>query len=187
MINELSFGKRLVEKLSFLFNNPENSDLRFKVEDKLIYVHKLILQMNCNYFKQKFKENSRAMRESTANRKVENVEIVKEYSYDVYYAFLKYIYTNVIDIETQKAIELLVLADNYGENELKQKCLDIIKDGINIENVCTLYCTSIKYNLTELENKCFEFCANKMNKIVKTEAFHKMDEKSIKIVLEKLA
>ena len=71
----------------------------------------------------------------------------------------------VVDIETQKAIDLLVLANNYGENELKQKCLDIIKNGITIENVCTLYCTSIKYNLTELENKCFEFCANKMNKI----------------------
>ncbi len=82
-------------------------------------------------------------------------------------------------------IELLVLANNYGVNELKQKCVDIIGNGITIENVCTLYCTSIKFKLTELENKCFKFAANKMKAIFKTDAFRKMDENSLKIFLEK--
>jgi hypothetical protein len=180
-------SKRFIEKISNLFNNPEDSDIRFKFEEKVIYVHKCILKTSCDYFKSKFNENSRAMRESTDYQKVGNQIEVKEYSYDVYYAFLKYFYSNSVDIDIEKAIELLVLADNYGEKELKQKCFDIIKNGITIENVCTLYCTSIKHNLIHLESNCYEFCANNLNKICKTGAFDKMDENLLKRLLKRAA
>jgi RCC1 and BTB domain-containing protein len=79
------------------------------------------------------------MRESTENKTIEKVITITEYSYDVYYAFLKYLYTDSVDIEAEKATGLLVLANDYKEEDLKLKCVNIIKSNITIENVCLLY------------------------------------------------
>ncbi len=84
--------------------------------------------------------------------------------------------TDSIVIETERVMDLLILAIDYKEEELKQKCLDIITKSITMENVCNLYCYSIRKNLNELENRCFEFAFNKLKKVTKTEAFKRMNE-----------
>jgi hypothetical protein len=50
---------RLFQNMSKLFNNTKFHDLIFKIEDKLIYVQKCILETNCKYFE----ENSKKLRE----------------------------------------------------------------------------------------------------------------------------
>jgi RCC1 and BTB domain-containing protein len=129
----------------------------------------------------------RAIRESTENKMKDNVIDITEYSYEVFYAFLKYLYIDSIDIKPEKAMDLLVLANDYREEELKLKCVDIIKNNITIENICSLYCSSIKYNLPELEDFCFNFAATKMKQIVITEGFRQMDQKSVTKLMEKAA
>jgi phage pi2 protein 07 len=64
-------------------------------------------------------------------------------------------------------VDLLNLANNY-EEDLRKKCLDVFRNGISVENVCSLYYSSIKYNLIEFENRWFEFAKNKMNQIFKS-------------------
>jgi len=126
-----------------------------------------------------------ALKESTENNTEDNVIEITEYSYDVYYAFLKYIYTDFIDIKTEKALDLLVLANNHNEECLKKDCIQFIKSGLTVENVCYFYCDSIKYKFVELENICLEFAKNKMNEICKTEAFYKMDKTSMESLVGK--
>jgi hypothetical protein len=77
-------------------------------------------------------------------------------------------------------LDLLILANDYKEEKLKQKCLDIITKSITIENVCTLYCFSIRNKWNELENQCFEFAFNSLREVKKTEAFRRMDENTFK-------
>jgi RCC1 and BTB domain-containing protein len=178
--NEFKARNAILKIMLKIFNNPKYSDIKFEIENKLIYVQKCIIESNSKYFESKFTE--RAIREST-----DNVIVITEYSYDVYYAFLKYLYTDCIDIEIEKAMDLLVLGNDYKEEELKLKCVDIIKNDITIENVCTFYCASIKHNLSELEDFCFNFAVNKMNQIVRTEGFRQMDENSMKKFTERVA
>ncbi len=172
---QVFFGKMLK-----IFNNPKYSDLKFKIENKYIYVQKCIIEANCKYFESKFTENARAMRESTENKKRDNEIEITEYSYGVYYSFLKYIYTDYIDIEIESALDLLVLAIDYKEEELKFKCVDIIKHNITIENVCSLYCLSYRNNLKELKDLCFEFAFENLKQVKETDAFKQMDNKSEK-------
>jgi RCC1 and BTB domain-containing protein len=139
------------------------------------------------YFETKFTESTRAIRESTENKSKENVIEITEYSYDAYYAFLKYLYTDSIDINAEKTIDLLVLANDYKEEELKLKCVHIIKNNITLENICSLYCSSIEYNLSDLEDFCFNFAVTKMKQIVITEGFRQMDQKSMRKLMEKAA
>jgi RCC1 and BTB domain-containing protein len=179
-----STSEEEIEEMLKLFNNPLNSDLKFKIEDKHIFVNKLIIETNSKYFESKFKENTKASNESIENKVIKVIEIT-EYSYDVYYAFLKYIYTDCIDIKTEKAMDLLVLANNHNEECLKKDCIEFIKNALTVKNVCYLYCDSIKYKFVELENICLEFAKNKMKQIYKTEAFHKMDKTLMESLEEK--
>jgi RCC1 and BTB domain-containing protein len=171
-LNIFTFKAESHENISKSFNDPKYSDLKFKIEDKLIYVNKSVLQTNSKYFKSKWADKSKGT--------TEKVIEIKEYSYDVYYAFLEYLYTDSVDIFAEKALDLLILANDYKEEKLKQKCLDIITKSITIENVCTLYCFSIRNKWNELENQCFEFAFNSLREVKKTEAFRRMDENTFK-------
>jgi hypothetical protein len=170
----------LLKKLLKIFNNPKNFDLKFNTEDKHIYVHKCILKTNCKYFEKKFAENTRAIKESTENKNGNNEILITEYSYDVYYSSLKYLYSNSIDIETNEVIDLLVLANDYREEDLKLKCIDIIKNIITIENVCSLYYISYRKNIKELEDHCFDFAFDNLKEVKKSGTIDQMDEKSEK-------
>jgi RCC1 and BTB domain-containing protein len=126
------------------------------------------------------------MKEATESIIIANEIEIKEYSYDVYYAFLKYIYTDCVELTPEKAIDLLILANDYKEEELKLKCVEIIENNITIENVCFLYSASIKCNLSDFENLCFNFGVNRMNEISKTEGFSSMDGYSMKKFMRKV-
>lgn len=94
-----------------------------------------------------------------------------EFSHDVYKAFLKYLYTDEVDLPPEIALgrsenvskndtietfrgtsfvefstELLYLANAYFETQLKRKCVQMIKRGITVNNVAFLYKTAIEYN-----------------------------------------
>jgi hypothetical protein len=170
-------NNRLLDNITQSFNNPKYSDFKFRIEDKLIYVNKFVLKMNSNYFDSKLRICSRTEKISA---ELEGELEVKHYSYDVYYAFLKYLYTDYIDIETEKVIDLMILANNYKEEDLKEKCLDIIKNNITLENVCNFYCDSFREKINELEDYCFQFAFENLKEVKKTEAFRRMDENSLK-------
>ncbi len=112
---ETSTGNRLLTNISKLFNNPKYSYLKIKTEEKYIYVHKLILQTNSSYFVEDFEERIEAMGEVKEHGIIEPKIQIEDYSYDVYYAFLKYIYTECIDIENEKSMDSLILANNYKD------------------------------------------------------------------------
>lgn len=71
---------------------------------------------------------------------------MNDYSYNVYRAFLEYLYTDTVILSAEDAIGLLDLADAYCESHLKRLCERIIRNGIAVENVFMLYAAAIKYS-----------------------------------------
>ena len=97
----------IAQIVSNLFDNSEDSDFRFKFNDKYIFVHKLILKMRCEHFRTMFSENW---------DQIESNELeITQYSYSTYYAFIKFIYTNVIDVKPEDIFDLYDLANSYFE------------------------------------------------------------------------
>jgi RCC1 and BTB domain-containing protein len=105
------------------------------------------------------------------------------YLYPVCYSFLKYIYTNSIEIEIENAMELYDLANSYLQNQLKHKCIKIV-EKISTTNAFTLYSKAVYYNFQELENICLKFAAINVNNVCNTEAFKQMDPILYKRFLE---
>ncbi|CAG5128531.1 unnamed protein product [Candidula unifasciata] len=155
-------GSRIADAVANAFDNQETSDVRFVVEGKEIHVHKAILKMRCEHFRSMFQscwdEGSR-----------ESIEIT-QYPYTVYRAFLRYLYTDDVDLQPDEAIGLLDLSNSYCEELLKMKCEGIIRQGISVENVAMLYAAAIKFGAQQLEEFCFRF----------SEAFCKLDESVVK-------
>ncbi|XP_014229715.1 RCC1 and BTB domain-containing protein 1-like isoform X2 [Trichogramma pretiosum] len=128
----------IIESMRNAFNDETTSDLTIKVHGKPIYVHKAVLKIRCQYFRSMFQEHW-----SENNKDVIEHET---FSYDVYHSFLKFLYTNEVDLPPEHALELLDLANAYYEQQLKRRCIQMIKQGITVSNVAFLYSTAIEYN-----------------------------------------
>ncbi len=70
------------------------------------------------------------------------------YSHNIYYAFLKYLYSGFVDIDPEEAIDLLDLAISYCE-ELKQKFFSLIINELKVKNFCAIYSAAVKYESNE--------------------------------------
>ena len=144
----------------------------------MIHVHKAVLKIRCEHFRSMFATHW----EGDTNE----VEIL-QFSYNVYKAFLRYLYTDELDSNPEDAIGLLELANAYCESQLKLQCERIIKQGITVENAAMLYAAAIKYSAKELEDFCFRFSLNHLSEVVQTEAFLHLDEPTVKSFILKAA
>jgi hypothetical protein len=88
--------------------------------------------------------------ESWTKNHTNETEIIS-YSYSVYHAFIKYLYTNCIEIEFEEIFNLYNLANPYLVKEFIQKCIEILKNNVSIANFCNIYITAIKYNSEKLK------------------------------------
>ncbi|XP_065335272.1 RCC1 and BTB domain-containing protein 1-like isoform X2 [Cloeon dipterum] len=143
-----------------IIDDAESSDFAFLVEGKKIHVHKLILMMRCTVFKTMFQESNTASEHT-----------IEGHSYVAFYAFLKYFYTDEIDLPPDSALELLALAHFYHLPALQEKCGKFIKRGVTVENAAVIFEKAIQYEAKELEEYVFKFCVDHMTDVISSDAF----------------
>ncbi|XP_018048391.1 PREDICTED: RCC1 and BTB domain-containing protein 1-like isoform X1 [Atta colombica] len=170
-------GSDILECLKTAFNDSSTSDLKIEVEGQVIYVHKAILKIRSLHFKTMFQHNWKENNQSTIKP--------VQFSYVVYKAFLKYLYTDVIDLPIEKTSELLDLAEEYCESNLKQYCIHMIKQGITVSNVAHFYAIAVKCNLQELEKFCVKFAINHKS-VMTDDDFVELIQKMMKTFIMKV-
>jgi RCC1 and BTB domain-containing protein len=146
------FDKLSVEEsIHKSFDNQNHSDLKIIIDKKFIFVHKCILRIRCDYFNHLLDKKLEEIED--------NIEVLRidSYSYDVYYSFLKYLYTDFVDIKPEDAIDLYDLANSYFEEDLKQKCLALIKKNTTALNVYHFYSNAFRINARDLQEFCYAF------------------------------
>jgi len=156
------------QSLSVAFNDEKTCDLKILVEGKMIHVHKAVLKIRCDYFSRMF--------QSHWDEDEQKVIEINDYSYSVVFSFIRWLYTDHVELAPEDAIGLLDLATSYCEDGLKWHCQKLIKESINVENAALLYSASIMYNAVELQRFCFQFCQNHMTQIVQTDNFRLLDK-----------
>ncbi|CAK8672771.1 RCC1 and BTB domain-containing protein 1-like [Clavelina lepadiformis] len=156
------------QSVSSAFNDEATADLKISVDGKLINVHKALLKIRCDYFRRMF--------QSHWDESSQDVIEINGYSYPVVYSFLRWLYTDHVELPPEDAIGLLDLATSYCESGLKLQCQKQIKEGINEQNAAQLYAAAIKYQAEELQEFCFRFCLNHLTQIVQTESFQLLDK-----------
>ncbi|XP_037335563.2 RCC1 and BTB domain-containing protein 1 isoform X1 [Pungitius pungitius] len=167
----------VAEALRKEFDSPETADLKFSVDGKCIHVHKAVLKIRCEHFRSMFR--------SQWTEDQQDVIEIGQFSYPVYRSFLRFLYTDTVDLPPEDAIGLLDLATSYCENRLKRLCQQIIKRGINVDNAFTLLSAAIQYDAEDLEVFCFRFCVNHLTQVTQTGAFWQVDGAMLKEFISK--
>jgi len=122
--------------------NPEVGNMKFKV-------HKCVLVARCPHFKSLLL-TSGMIETRQANILLENVQASAASFRD----FLKYLYTDQVQLDEENAVELLLLADESGVQRLKDLAEEYLTNMINSETVCALHTlpiqTQVLHMLTDM-------------------------------------
>ena len=129
-----------------LFENAENSDITFNVQDVQIRAHKTILIARSVYFRNMF--DSRMNEAETGKIDVPDADP------SAFRGMLQYIYggaspKNLNDI----VIDLYALADKYGLKNLLEICESFLQENLDADNVVEVLLLADKYSLEELKSK----------------------------------
>ncbi|CAB3376988.1 Hypothetical predicted protein [Cloeon dipterum] len=134
------------ERIRNAFDNPDTADFAFIFEKRKIHVHRNLLTIGSDVFKNKFLGDWA----DSCHKE----HIVEDYSYDAFYAFLKYFYMDEVDFTPELALDVFALAHFYLVTDLIEKCKKILKLGLTVQNAAALF---EKANLLGAKDLC-EFC-----------------------------
>jgi len=181
------------ESIKNAFNDEETSDMKLLVDDKIIYVHRSMLKIRSKSFIKKLDEYQQLQSSPKRNNK-KKVEVkeevdtpsisIMEYSYDVIYAFVYWLYTDEVRLQdgvsvTDVILDLLQLADEFKEEGLQSHCYRLIKKHISVKNVSIFYAASIKHDAKELKQFCFDYIVKHIASIVDIESFQNLEKELI--------
>ena len=119
---------RLQKDFINMFESADFADVKFLVQGEKILAHKSVLASRSVYFKNMFQAD---MQESSSNQ----VE-VKDVSSTTFKAVLRFLYgENPKEEQFEPLAELVVAADKYGLDELKEICASFMGANLETENV----------------------------------------------------
>lgn len=145
----------LVGDIARLWSAEDTSDVTFEVGDKLIPAHKLILQARSSFFQKMF----------TIEMKERQSKIVKIEECDgvLFQTMLKYLYTDEPPTNLDEiAGSLLVVADRFLIEPLKQICAQSLLKNLNRDNLGENMLLAHKFSCLDLKRECFRFMFDKL-------------------------
>lgn len=166
-INQTSL--KMEEISDQLFNLQFLSDITFIVEEQPIYAHSLELMKRSSVFQEQF--------ESTFGTK--KIVPITDYGYEIFYQFIRFIYTDEYTISEDKLFEMLKLARAYNVIRLINDLYNSINDELNVvDNLLK------KFNFCVVEN--YEMALNSIKGEV-ADALHPVLQSYIFLKLHPLA
>lgn len=167
--------KTVPDAFQNLLNNQFLADLKFKFADgQIIYAHSLVLSIHSIELYQSFKIN--------ATRSAPQVIQVRNASHGTFLSFLKYLYTNILEIEQINVVEIVKLFIKYNIfNGLDRLFNAIIS---NDEIMCQLLEASINENWMDLQKSCLTLIARNYLKILNTKSFLEINGRTLTSILE---
>ena len=135
-----------------LFDNPDNYDVEFIIEEKRIKVSKCYLKSVSKFYDDKFSGDWKEKKEVT----------ISDYNYDAYYEYLRMLHMGEIRFNHQNITELISLVYSHGDEKFIKQCQTFISDDLN-ENTINKYHPLIKkHRIKKLYGKLAHLCIEKM-------------------------
>ncbi|CAL1546847.1 unnamed protein product [Lymnaea stagnalis] len=159
---------RMMKKL---VNNKDFSDIKFVIgpNKKHIFAHRCILSARCAVFKAMF-----------ADKPEKDVPLVlSDMSSDIFLAMLEFIYTNCVTLSLNTATDVLATSLEYGLDELRDLCVDFLKENISVSNACDIMQAAVTYNQNDLKEQAMTFVEENTAEILKTKSFLEISEDTL--------
>ncbi|KAK5582285.1 hypothetical protein RB653_003868 [Dictyostelium firmibasis] len=167
-----------VNNIGSLFNNPIYSDITFKLLDgSELHSHKNILSSRCQKFQAMFQND---MIESQSKE----IEIVN-YESAVFRKMVEYLYSDSLNEDNiEMILQLIIIADEYLLDTLKNYCELKLITEINSNNVAIFLLKSDIYNCKFLKKSSMEYILGNVKKLFQDKEFNKILSESPSLLLE---
>ncbi|CAJ0928030.1 unnamed protein product [Ranitomeya imitator] len=152
-------------------NNKEMSDVRFLLEGKLFYAHKVLLVTASNRFKSLMTNGS-----DEEDSCVTTIEIT-DVKYSVFQMMMQYLYyggTETIQVPTASILELLSAASHFQLDALQRHCEIVCSQSIGRDNCVSIYKYAKIHNAPELALYCEGFFLQNMRPLLEQESFRQL-------------
>lgn len=167
--------KILSDAFSLLLNQEFLADVKFQFPDgTTLFAHSFILCLWSPEFYGNFKQSIGVM------KLILNDDIPS----NTFLQFLKFLYTNTIDITSDNVADLLKLSMKYKINILENKCKCIMMNDVDPENACKWLLSSIQEKWTEIQKLILDFISNNFIAVLNSEAFLNVSENAFKLIIQ---
>lgn len=172
-----SLAAHLLEQI---FDSPDNYDVEYVFEgNKTIRVHRSILSAASPHLSTEL---------STTTTWPPNAKVApRDFSYDIYYLYLAYLYTIPLpSLALDQLTQLLQLAHTKHEVLLQQECVDHITEHLNLDTCCRVFEIAADLDLGGLEAQALEIIRQNIFQVKTTNGFKQMKPESLKNCFSKL-
>lgn len=150
-----------------LFHDDTDKDIKFVVQDESFAAHSLIVKCRSKVM--------RAMLENDTKEKEEKVIEIKDTNAEAFKSFLKYIYTNEIDNIEELAEDLIILAEKYDLQCLKNNCEQYLLTKVDKTNIIRYLVIAHLYNCKIFKQELLDKMRFYIKDIVNNEEFDELE------------
>ena len=173
-----STKKTVLERSSYMFNNPFMSDFKFSCEDsdKKFFAHKYVLATSSAVFYAMF--NGELAEKDSVHLKDTNEEGLRE--------FLRFLYTDECNLSTNNAVFVLYLAKKYIVPSLTEKCIEFLEANLGVENAITVVqVQAFESDEKKLQTKCWDLIDRQTSEAIASDAFSYIHQETLTELLKR--
>lgn len=157
----------VLQSISNLHLSDNFADVTLVVEGQAIKAHKVILASRNEVF------NAMLTKDMAENKK--NVIKISDFDIATFKVFLKYLYTGIVKNE-DLTLELLILADKYLDQKLKDSCESFLSQDINLVNAIDKILFANRLGCKKLETSTAVYMAKHIDKFMENSRFREVLE-----------
>ena len=172
------------ERTTVIFNNELLSDVKFVVpvseteseSRKTIPAHKLVLAISSPVFYAMFYGQLAEAKDC--------VEL-PDCEYDSLLEFLRYLYSDVVNLTRSNVMHVLYLANKYMVPSLAEKCSEYLRENLSAANVFSILPHARKCEDKDLEDRCWEVIQENTEEAVTSDDFVTLERSLIESVVKR--
>ena len=168
----------VLERSCHMYNNPFMSDIKFTCADstKSFYAHKYVLATSSVVLHAMF------YGDLADTKPVVHLSDTDEGSLR---EFLRFLYTDKCDLSADNVVSVMYLSKKYIVPSLTKKCVEIMKNILNVDNVLIILEQAIHFDEGKLEKECWHLVESHAAEVVATEAFSNINQKTLVCLLRR--
>jgi len=146
-----------------MLTNQVLTDVTLKVKDKEFKAHKVVLAAASPVFEAMFKE--------VTNEHQDNFVNIQDIDSDIFEVFLRFLYSGQVDQLDEMCLDLLVTADKYDVQPLKELCARHMAKNISVDNAVDMLALADRYNVELIKIQAQKFITNNISGVMKTDSW----------------
>lgn len=158
-----------------LLNNEFISDIKFQFPDgQIMHAHSFVLCMRSSKFYDSFKTSIG----------ITKLIPIDDVSYNAFFTFMQYLYTDKCEIDVDIAEDLLKLAKEYFVYTLERKCSGIMTSDVSVDKACKILEVAMDRNMDYIQQDTLEFIAENYLAVMSDESFLEIKKETLNAILK---